>query len=96
MGDPEHVAEPGDLDEPLDDRARVAEMHLAACTPKLMLVDSDGTVGTLFRFHGECDDRGNVIEQSSRGVATFGLNADLDGRDQLVNRLLKRGAEFMV
>jgi hypothetical protein len=69
---------------------KIAEVHLAANTPKLMLVDGDSTVGGLFKFYGERDADGNVIEQSERGVQAFALNGTLDSRDTFVNRLLTK------
>jgi hypothetical protein len=75
---------------------KIAEIHLAANTPKLMLVDGDSTVGGLFKFYGERDAEGNVIEQSERGVQAFALNGTLDSRDTFVNRLLKRDSSLVV
>ena len=76
---------------------KIAELHLAAKTPGLMLVDGDRTVGSLFKYHGEREADGTAITiQSERGVQVFGLHGELDARDKFVNDLLRRGAELVI
>jgi sigma54-dependent transcription regulator len=75
---------------------KIAELHLAANTPKLMLVDGDSTVGSLFKFYGERDSHGNVVEQSARGVQAFGINGEIDARDAFINQLLQRDSNLVL
>jgi hypothetical protein len=75
---------------------KLAEIHLAANTEKLLLVDGDSTVGGLFRFYAERDGKGHVIEQGPRGVQAFALNGTLDSRDTFVNRLITKDANIIV
>jgi hypothetical protein len=69
----------------------VAEMHIGLKTPKLCLVDGDGTVGSLYKFHGRDEDRPNGF-----GVEAFSLHGDMDDRDRLVNELLMRDHDLVL
>jgi hypothetical protein len=60
----------------------VAELHLAR-RRKLLLIDGDATVGTLYKYHPEV-------------VQPFSIHGPIDERDRLVNEYLSRGVETVI
>lgn len=65
---------------------KLAEMHMEENAKRLLLVDCDGAVSSLYKFHG--GDRGPV--------EMFSLHGTVDERDQLVNDILRRGSDLVV
>ena len=76
---------------------KLAEIHLAASKPGLLLVDGDESVGSLAKFYAERTSDGSIaLDQTERGVALFALHGKVDARDHLVNDLLQRGRELVI
>jgi len=65
---------------------KLAEMHMAENAKRLLLVDCDGAVSSLYKFHG--GDRGPA--------EIFSIHGTVDERDQLVNDILRRGSDLVV
>jgi hypothetical protein len=62
---------------------KLAEMHMEAKTPNLLLVDGDASVSSIYKFHTDT-------------VVPFDLHGTVDARDQFVNDLLRRGKDLVV
>jgi hypothetical protein len=65
---------------------KLAEMHMEAKTERLLVVDGDGAVSSLYKFHG--GDRGPV--------EVFSIHGTVDERDRLINDILRRGSDLVV
>ena len=62
---------------------KLAELHMEAQTPNLLLVDGDASVSSIYKFH---EDK----------VVLFDLHGSVDDRDQFVNDVLRRGSDLVI
>jgi hypothetical protein len=62
---------------------KLAELHMEAQTPNLLLVDGDASVSSIYKFHRE-------------QVLPFNLHGSVDERDRFVNDLLRRGSDLVI